>query len=512
VALFGEPGARIGYVVYEGPSADAPPLLLVHGFTASRASFDANLAGLRSHFRVITVELLGHGDSDAPEDPALYAPAPAVARLVGLIDHLGYERVLLCGHSLGGALALRAALDAPTRIGGLIVINSNSAAGDPAWVERARPSMVQMGARVRAEGTAFLKGTRLYPAQSRRLDERSRELLTRDFDLLQPAGVAGTAESLVVDVNCYARLGELAVPTLVILGDRDADFVANAPAFVARLPGEFVHTARMPGAGHAANIEQPEAFERIVLGFAAELGLVDAPKSARPGRGGGFAPLAMNVVGIGLVGVGIALLTMAILGRGGGSSLAAPPASPTPATVVQQVLGTRSAGPGIATQPLAASASATISPTATRPPSTATLSVTSTATAAATATPTRAAPTSTPPATPTPTQTPEPTATSTPTAVPTPPGPAAAISGASSVASGGTATFIDASRPPVDVQKRVWTVSGGAITVPQQNPAAFIVQFPGVGCYTVSLTVSFRGQASTYSTAHAVAVGNAVCQ
>src|SRR5262245_34589437 len=197
--LFGAPGERIGYEVY--PHADgAPPVFLIHGFTASKASFEANLEGLRKRFTVVTVELLGHGDSDAPHSADAYRPERAVQRVLQLIEHLGFQRALICGHSLGGALALRIALSAPEWVAGLIVINSSSAAGSPEWREAARPRMQEMAERVRADGTAFMKSTRLYPAHSKRLDPRSKELLTRDFDRLEPQGLAGTAESLVIDV------------------------------------------------------------------------------------------------------------------------------------------------------------------------------------------------------------------------------------------------------------------------------------------------------------------------
>ncbi|MBK7126636.1 MAG: alpha/beta fold hydrolase [Dehalococcoidia bacterium] len=110
--LFGAPGERIGYELYSHPDG-APPLVLIHGFTASKASFEVNLAGLREHFTVVSVELLGHGDSEAPEDPVFYRPERAVRRILQLLEHLGYGRALFCGHSLGGALALRLALRAP---------------------------------------------------------------------------------------------------------------------------------------------------------------------------------------------------------------------------------------------------------------------------------------------------------------------------------------------------------------------------------------------------------------
>jgi pimeloyl-ACP methyl ester carboxylesterase len=142
---------------------------------------------------------------------------------------------------------------------------------------------------VRVEGTDVLRDSALFPARGKRLGPASRELLAADFDQMRRDGVAGTACALVVDVNCFERLGDLKVPTLVILGDRDASFGRNAPAFVAAMPDGVVHTATIEGAGHAANLEQPEMFERLVVRFAAEIGLL-ASGEARSLRGRGFAP------------------------------------------------------------------------------------------------------------------------------------------------------------------------------------------------------------------------------
>jgi len=276
--LFGRPGERIGYTVHRGVIG-APPLFLIHGFTASAASFATNIEPLKEHFTVVIVELLGHGDSEAPEGPQPYGPGPAVDRILGLMDHLGYERALLCGHSLGGALALRVALDAPERLAGLVVINSNSAAGTPAWREAARLGMGEIAARVRREGKDFIKKTRLYPAHSRRLPPAIREQLARDFDRMDDAGVAGTAEALTVEVNAYERLPELRVPALVVIGELDRDFVQNAPHFIGRMPQDKVRAVTIEGGGHAANVERREAFEAGLLEFASEIGYLERPRA-----------------------------------------------------------------------------------------------------------------------------------------------------------------------------------------------------------------------------------------
>ena len=529
--LFGPPGERISYTVYDGPEG-APLLVLVHGFTASAASFDANIQGLRKRFTVVTAELLGHGDSDAPADPDAYGPRKAVVRLLRLFSELGYGRVLLCGHSLGAALALRLALEAPESLSGLILINSNSAAGTPEWREQVRPRMAELASRVRAEGTGFLRDTRLYPAQSKHLDEHSRELLVQSFDRLTPEGVAGTAEALTVDVNAFEHVPELRVPTLVVLGDRDADFVRTAPGLLAQMPAGIARLVQLHGAGHAANIEQPEAFEAAVIGFATEVGVLDPLPAPRAATRGETRYLALSGAGAVLVLGGLALLVGAFFFHGSNSdnsqiaaaapgpsvttSGAATSAEATP-TPVQLVLGTRSAGPALLTATAAAQPAATNSPSV-QPPATKT-STTAAATAQATSTPARTATraaTSTPAPTAVDTPTPAPTAVAPtdtpapePTATASPSGPRASISSrdGTHASPGGTLTFTDASSPTNDVQQESWSVSSGATIVDGTNTAAIVVSFPEKGCYTVSLTVTFRNHPGTMTASQVVTTG-----
>lgn len=499
--LYGSAGERIAYEVTPGPEG-APPIVLIHGFTASRASFLSNIPGLAQRFTVVSVELLGHGESDAPADPAAYAPGPAVERVRGLLDELGYERVLLCGHSLGAALALRFALDEPDRLAGLIVLNSNSAAGSPEWREAALPGMLSMAASIREHGVGFMKQTRLYPGHSKRLPPEAREALIASFERARPEGFAGTAEGLVVNVNSWERLPELAVPTLVVIGDRDLDFVKNAPAFVQQLPANLVETFTIEGAGHAANLERPALFDAAVIGFAEAVGYIEAPdfEAPKPARGG----VALTAIGGAMVLGGVSLLVAAVLiGRQGSGTISAQPdATPTAAgTVVSQasavetVSGVRTPGPGSGAAGGATQAPAT--------------SATEPTPASATATPVPATATSTtvraanPPAPPPPTATPTPSPT--PTATATPEGPYAAISGPSSVDAGGTATFIDASQPaPI---RRDWTYLGQTRPI---EPYAVITFPTAPGCYPVSLTAVFA-QGVTKSTSKSVAVGGANC-
>jgi len=507
--LLGAPGERIGYTVFKHPNG-APPLFLLHGFTASNASFLTNLPALRERFTVVTIDLLGHGESDAPASPEPYAPGPAVERIVDLMDELDFEQVLLCGHSLGGALALRVALDYPDRVAGLVVINSNSAAGTPQWREQSQANLTQMAARLRAEGTGFLRDSRLYPARSQRLPAEARDALTRDFDRLTPDGLAGTAESLVVAVNAYERLGDLAVPTLVVVGDRDPDFVHNAPALVAGIRKADVQAVTLENAGHAANLEQPEAFNAALTAFAERIGYLKAAADAGRSRWKTYA-----LVGGAMVAGWAALVVIGlqVLGGGEGESRAAVPRTPisnvagTQATPTNTPVRTPTAiSPTLVVVPQtpASSPSATAATTATIAPTATAVPATPTPQQATQPTPTRI------PATATPTESPSEVPPPTPTPVPpTPtPVPAVGINGPSAAAVGQVATFVVGFGTAAPTFTYEWASDGNGGT--KRGVPTYETAWSSRGCHSVSLTVFFA-DGSIKSASMSVAVGGATC-
>jgi pimeloyl-ACP methyl ester carboxylesterase len=105
-------------------AADALPIVMLHGWGCSMYMHRTALTVLPSHgFRVIAPDLRGHGLSDKPTHPGAYDTNAFVDDLLSLLDVLGLARVILLGQSLGGAVALHAALRAPERITSLVLVN-----------------------------------------------------------------------------------------------------------------------------------------------------------------------------------------------------------------------------------------------------------------------------------------------------------------------------------------------------------------------------------------------------
>jgi pimeloyl-ACP methyl ester carboxylesterase len=284
MALFGPTGERIAYEVWRGPGG-APALLLLPGFTETRELFAANLAGLSERFTVVTVDLLGHGAADAPAATEAYAPAKAADRVAALATFLGFERFLVCGHAIGGSLALRIALGHPARVVGAVVVNNTSAAlGTAAWRTEMQARMAELAAMVRAEGMSTLQESRLSPARSRRLPAEAQERLLRAFEALSPAGVAGAAEGYVANVLEAERLGDLRCPVLVLAGARARGAAEAGERLAAAVPNARV--VELEGLGFTANIEDPAAFNAALFAFAERIGAIRGPGFAGRHRTG----------------------------------------------------------------------------------------------------------------------------------------------------------------------------------------------------------------------------------
>jgi len=110
----------------EGGRADAPPLLLLHGFPQTHAMWHRVAQRLAPHFRLLLPDLRGYGDSPAPPDEADHAQASKramAADLAGLLDALGIDAAFVCGHDRGARVAHRLALDHPQRVRRLCLID-----------------------------------------------------------------------------------------------------------------------------------------------------------------------------------------------------------------------------------------------------------------------------------------------------------------------------------------------------------------------------------------------------
>jgi 2-succinyl-6-hydroxy-2,4-cyclohexadiene-1-carboxylate synthase len=255
-------------------AGEGPPLVLLHGFTGCAAGWAPQIAVFKRDFTCIAVDLPGHGGTDAPADPACYGMASTVADLVALLGQLGFARATWLGYSMGGRIALGVGVFAPDAVAALVLEGATPGIADPAERAARVASDEALAARIERDGIApfvdYWERLPLFATQAR-LPEERRAALRRQRLANDPQGLANSLRGIGQGAQppLFDRLGEVRAPTLLLAGAKDTKFRALAATMAARLPA--AHVALIPGAGHAAHFEQPEAFNAEVVRFLGEV-------------------------------------------------------------------------------------------------------------------------------------------------------------------------------------------------------------------------------------------------
>jgi 2-succinyl-6-hydroxy-2,4-cyclohexadiene-1-carboxylate synthase len=237
-----------------------PYLMLVHGMCSSRAQWRPNLADLEQFCRPVVVELLGHGRSESPDDPAAYTVAAYIARFETLRADLGAERWAVCGQSFGAGLTLSYALAHPERILAQAFTNSSSALG-PAYPPEDEAARRARSAAFEARGRAALEAMAFYPKRTGRLPAEVEDELVRDAGLISVRGVAQGVGYTSPGLSVAARFGQMRVPTLLVNGRREKRFQPLRDQAATWLPG--LRIADLEG-GHPVNLDCPDGFAAAV--------------------------------------------------------------------------------------------------------------------------------------------------------------------------------------------------------------------------------------------------------
>lgn len=260
-------GVTLSYETWgEGPRT----LLMLHGFTGSRASFAHLRPLLSKSVRAVVVDLPGHGRTPLPEKEGREGFLETVDALVRLAAQQGEGPVDLLGYSQGARLALAAAVRAPERFGRLIM--ESGSPGLHRRQERAarREADAQLAAFIRARGVdAFVDRWEALPLFEglRQLPEEQRAALRERRRACTPEGLAGALGCLGLGAqpDYWPSLHGQRLPTLLLTGARDEKFTQLARRMATELPVVWRHA--FAGCGHSPHLEAPEEYAREVLSF-----------------------------------------------------------------------------------------------------------------------------------------------------------------------------------------------------------------------------------------------------
>jgi 3-oxoadipate enol-lactonase len=246
-------GIEISYTDHGG---DAAPVVFSHGFLMDQSMFDAQAAALAPEFRVITWDERGHGGTQSKGSFSYWDSA---ADVLALLDHLGIERAVLGGHSQGGFLSMRAALNAPERVRALILIDTQSGTEDPALA----PSYEQLHQTWVANGpgpvqevvSSIILGAGQWDNWYAKWAAADNDQFTDAFRCLMDRD------------DITGRVGEISCPALIVHGTADAAIPLAKAEELREALGGPAELAVIDGGPHAPTVTHPEQVNAAVLSF-----------------------------------------------------------------------------------------------------------------------------------------------------------------------------------------------------------------------------------------------------
>jgi pimeloyl-ACP methyl ester carboxylesterase len=242
---------RDGVDIHYETHGSGPAVLLSHGYGATCRMWDGQVAAFAGRWRIITWDMRGHGQSGDPADPALYSHALTVGDMAAVLDACGVETAVIGGLSLGGVMSLGFHIAHPERVRALVLCDTGPGFRNPdaraAWNERAL--------------------ARAQELEERGLDAARGGGETRLGSHRSARGLAGAARGMLAqfDDSLIRSLPAIRVPTLVLVGSEDRNFLGAADYMTAKIAG--ARKAVVDGAGHAANLDRPKAFNAAVGEF-----------------------------------------------------------------------------------------------------------------------------------------------------------------------------------------------------------------------------------------------------
>ncbi len=266
-----------------------PPLVLLHGFTGSGSTWRALAETLAPGYTTLAVDLIGHGRSARPTMLDRYQMRRAVDDLAALVRGLGYAEAVWLGYSLGGRTALQVAVQRPDVVSALILEGASPGLATAREREERIVADEALAQLLEREGIEpfvdYWQSISLWHSQQHTLTDAQRAALRRGRIAQHPVGLANSLRGMGTGSQEWVgdRLGELRVPVLLTAGTLDTKYSAIAREMAAAIPSSTVQL--IEGGGHAAHLEQPDAFAALVRGFLSGLQHRGEADAAQAGEG-----------------------------------------------------------------------------------------------------------------------------------------------------------------------------------------------------------------------------------
>ena len=258
-------GVRLHYI----EAGEGVPLVFVHEFAGDAESWQPQIRFFSRRYRTIAFNARGYPPSDVPDDPAAYSQQQAADDIKGVLDHLHIDKAHVCGLSMGGYATLHFGLSYPERALSLVVAGAGYGSDDPEGHKRDSEVVIR-----RFETEGMEKTGEYYAHGPSRVQYLEKDPL--GWKEFRDRLVAGSAKGHALTMrgvqmkrptiySLEARMTLLEVPTLIVTGDEDEPCLEPGIFMKRKIPTSGLVV--LPKTGHAVNLEEPDAFNRLVLDF-----------------------------------------------------------------------------------------------------------------------------------------------------------------------------------------------------------------------------------------------------
>lgn len=243
------------------------PLVLLHAFPLNRTMWVEQEQALSSQFRVLTIDLRGHGESDAPL--WRYTLDQAADDVIGLLDHLSIRQAVFVGLSMGGYILFALYRRYADRVQGLVLANTRAQAD----TVEGKEGRFQMAQTAYKNGPSAIADIMIPKLLSPAIIQTKPELVRRVRAMIesnQISGIAGDLMAMAERPDSVPLLKEITCPTQIIVGELDLP----TPPSDAKLMADRISGARLtiiPGAAHLSNLERPDQFNETIRTFVSDV-------------------------------------------------------------------------------------------------------------------------------------------------------------------------------------------------------------------------------------------------
>lgn len=257
--------------LYYEEAGDGFPIIFSHEFAGDYRSWEAQMRFFSRRYRCITYSARGYPKSDVLDDPKAYSQDHARDDIIAVLDHLGIDQAYVVGLSMGAYAALQIGLTYPDRTRGLVVAAGGSGS-EPDRVEEFRALSRDIARQFEEDGAATIAST--YGQGAARVqfmskDPRGYAEFAQWISEHPPTGSAHTSRGFQASRaslwEYQDALRELAVPTLIVVGDEDEPCLRPSLYLKRQIPAAGL--VMFPKTGHCVSQEEPELFNRTLSEF-----------------------------------------------------------------------------------------------------------------------------------------------------------------------------------------------------------------------------------------------------